>query len=111
MEWTERGLLCVTDGTEQLYVWTYLDFECYDNKSITPSMYRAMAEYVKTHIPESYLKLIRKREWFPKDINAQAFDWYQDLSYETKKKLHEKEMKLLEEVDNEEVRREESMWH
>jgi len=105
-------LLAAYVDEQAIYYWTYTDFEMYAGQAITPSMYAAMAKYVKDHIPQSYLYMIDKGEFFPRDINANAVEYYYNLPSSIKEELHDQEILRLEkEEGQEQLLREERWWH
>jgi hypothetical protein len=96
------GLLCGYPGEEEVetasFTWTYAEFEEYLNESITPSMYRFMAEYVHDNISKEDLYQIQRDDYYPGDLNEEAVNAYFDLPMNRKIDLHEQ---VLTELRNE----------
>lgn len=90
-----KGLLCGYPGEEDFepaaFTWTYDDFEQHLGESITPSMYRFMADYVKENITKEDLYVIQSRgdEYCPDDLNEEAVNAYFDMPINRKIALHE----------------------
>ena len=86
------GLLCGYPGEEEVelpvYTWTYSEFEEYLNESITPSMYRFMAEYVHDNISKEDLYQIQRDDYYPGDLNEEAVNAYFDLPINQRIALH-----------------------
>jgi hypothetical protein len=84
-----NGLLCGYPGEKEVepaaFTWTYAEFEEYLNESITPSMYRFMAEYVRDNISKEELG----GDYCPGDVEEDAVDAYFDLPINQRIALHE----------------------
>ena len=97
-----RGLLCgypgEEDGESAVFTWTYSDFEQHLGESITPSMYRFMAEYVRENISNEGLYEIQGEVYSPDFLEEDAVNAYFDLPINRKIDLHEQ---MLEELRNE----------
>ena len=99
-----NGLLCGYPGEEEVelsvFTWTYAEFEKYLNESITPSMYRFMAEYVRDNLSKEDFYYIQcgGEDYCPDDLNEGAVDAYFDLPMNRKIDLHEQ---MLTELRNE----------
>ena len=87
------GLLCGYPGEEEVepvaFKWTYSEFEEYLNESITPSMYRFMAEYVHDNISKEELYEIQGGDYCPGGVEADAVDAYFDLPINQRIALHD----------------------
>ena len=89
------GLLCGYPGEEEVeypvFTWTYAEFEKYLNESITPSMYRFMAEYVRDNLSKEDFYYIQcgGEDYCPDDLNEDAVDAYFDLPINQRIALHE----------------------
>jgi hypothetical protein len=87
------GLLCGYPGEDEVelpvYTWTYAEFEEYLGESITPSMYRFMAEYVHDNISKEDLYQIQRDDYYPGDLNEEAVNAYFDLPINQRIALHE----------------------
>jgi hypothetical protein len=100
----KNGLLCGYPGEEEVeppaFTWTYDDFEQHLGESITPSMYRFMAEYVKENITKEDLYVIQTHgeAYCPDDLNEEAVNAYFDMPINRKIALHKQ---MLEELQNE----------
>jgi hypothetical protein len=88
-----NGLLCGYPGEKEVepaaFTWTYAEFEEYLNESITPSMYRFMAEYVRDNISKEELYEIQGGDYCPGDVEEDAVDAYFDLPINQRIALHE----------------------
>jgi hypothetical protein len=97
-----NGLLCGYPGEEEgespVFKWTCGDFEQHTGESITPSMYRFMAEYVRDNLSNDDLYEIQSGEYYPGDLEEGAVDAYFDLPMNRKIDLHEQ---MLTELRNE----------
>jgi len=97
-----NGLLCGYPGEEEVesavFTWTYAEFEEYLNESITPSMYRFMAEYVCDNISKEELYDIQGEDYSPGGVEEEAVNAYFDLSINERIALHEQ---MLDELRNE----------
>jgi hypothetical protein len=86
------GLLCGYPGEDEVelpvYTWTYSEFEEYLNESITPSMYRFMAEYVHDNISKEDLYQIQRDDYYPGDLNEEAVNAYFELPINQRIALH-----------------------
>jgi hypothetical protein len=85
--WNEKGLLCGKNFT-----WTYSVFERSMNECITPSMYRAMANYVFKGITDEELYEVEHGNYYPGDLECHAVDAYFDLPINERITLHEQEL-------------------
>ena len=87
------GLLCGYPGEEEVelsvFTWTYAEFEKYLNESITPSMYRFMAQYVKENITKEELYEIQAEDYYPGDVEEDAVNAYFEMPILRKIALHE----------------------
>ena len=87
-----HGLLCGYVSDEEFqpaaFTWTYDDFEQHLGESITPSMYRFMADYVKENITKEELYEIQAENYSPGDIEEDAVNAYFDLPINRKIALH-----------------------
>jgi hypothetical protein len=87
-----NGLLCGYPGEEEVepasFTWTYDDFEQHVGESITPSMYRFMAEYVRENISKEVLYDIQCGDYCPGGVEEDAVNAYFDLHINTKIALH-----------------------
>ena len=97
-----KGLLCGYPGEEEVepaaFTWTYDDFEQHLGESITPSMYRFMAEYVRDNISKEELYEIQGGDYCPGDVEEEAVNAYFDIPINRKIALHEQ---MLNELRNE----------
>jgi len=99
-----NGLLCGYPGEEEVefsvFTWTYAEFEKYLNESITPSMYRFMAEYVRDNLSKEDFYYIQcgGEDYCPDDLNEHAVDAYFEIPINRKIALHKQ---MLEELRNE----------
>ena len=88
-----NGLLCGYPGEKEVepaaFTWTYAEFEEYLNESITPSMYRFMAEYVHDNISKEELYEIQGEDYCPGDVEEDAVDAYFELPINQRIALHE----------------------
>jgi hypothetical protein len=86
------GLLCGYPGEDEVelsvYTWTYTEFEEHLNESITPSMYRFMAEYVHDNISKEDLYEIQGGDYCPGDVEEEAVNAYFDLPINQRIALH-----------------------
>jgi len=86
------GLLCGYPGEDDVelsvYTWTYAEFEEHLNESITPSMYRFMAEYVRDNLSKEDLYEIQRDDYYPGDLNEEAVNAYFDLPINQRIALH-----------------------
>ena len=104
VHFNDRGLLCGYPGEEEVefpvFTWTYGDFEQHTGESITPSMYRFMADYVHDNISKEDLYVIQTHgeAYCPDDLNEEAVNAYFDLPTNQKIALHEQ---MLTELRNE----------
>ena len=98
----KNGLLCGYPGEEEVeppaFTWTYDDFEQHLGESITPSMYRFMAEYVQENISKDELYEIQGGDYCPGDLEEEAVNAYFDIPILRKIALHDQ---MLEELRNE----------
>jgi hypothetical protein len=89
----KNGLLCGYPGEEEgespVFTWTYAEFEEYLNESITPSMYRFMAEYVHDNISKEELYEIQGGDYCPGGVEEDAVDAYFKLPINQRIALHE----------------------
>ena len=96
-----RGLLCgypgEEDGESAVFTWTYSDFEEYVGESITLSMYRFMAEYVRENISKHDLYAIQGEDYSPGDVEEEAVNAYFDLPINKRIALHQQ---MLDELQN-----------
>jgi hypothetical protein len=96
------GLLCGYPGEEEVepasFTWTYDDFEQHLGESITPSMYRFMAEYVSENITKDDLYEIQGGDYCPGDLEEEAVNAYFDMPINRRIALHEQ---MLIELRNE----------
>lgn len=85
------------DDRVSTFTWTYDDFEQHLGESITPSMYRFMAEYVRDNISNEDLYVIQTRgdEYCPDDLNEEAVNAYFDIPINRKIALHEQMLDKL----------------
>jgi hypothetical protein len=104
VRFNNHGLLCGYVSDEEFqpaaFTWTYDDFEQHLGESITPSMYRFMADYVKENITKGDLyehfmaQYVKEKEEFqdenhcPGDIEEEAVNAYFDLPINRKIALH-----------------------
>lgn len=92
VKFNNHGLLCGYPGEEEselaAFTWTYDDFEQHLGESITPSMYRFMAEYVKENITKEELYEIHAENYCPGDIEEDAVKAYFDMPINRKIALH-----------------------
>lgn len=102
VRFNNHGLLCGYPGEEEgespVFTWTYAGFEKYLNESITPSMYRFMAEYVRDNLSKDDLYEIQGGDYCPGDLEEGAVDAYFDMPMNQKIALHEQ---VLTELRNE----------
>ena len=98
----KNGLLCGYPGEEEVefpvFTWTYGDFEQHTGESITPSMYRFMAEHVHDNISKEELYEIQGGDYCPGELEEDAVNAYFDLPTNQKIALHEQ---MLTELRNE----------
>jgi len=89
----KNGLLCGYPGEEEVepasFTWTYDDFEQHLGESITPSMYRFMAEYVNDNISKEELYEIQGGDYCPGDLEEEAVNTYFELPINQRIALHE----------------------
>lgn len=90
-----RGYQGEEDGESAVFTWTYAAFEQYICESITPSMYRFMAEYVRENISKDDLYEIQGGDYRPGDIEEDAVHAYFELHINTKIVLHTQTLKDL----------------
>lgn len=86
-----KGLLCGYPGEEvefPVFTWTYAEFEKHTGESITPSMYRFMAEYVCGNLTKEDLYAFGD-DYCPDDLNEEAVNAYFDMPINRKIALHE----------------------
>jgi hypothetical protein len=99
LNFNARGLLCGYSGEfkgeHATFKWEYDDFEKHLGESITPSMYRFMAEYVRENISKEGLYEIQGGEYSPGFLEEDAVNAYFDLPINRKIDLHEQ---MLEEM-------------
>jgi hypothetical protein len=102
LNFNARDLLCgypgEEDGESAVFTWTYSDFEEYVGESITPSMYRFMAEYVRENISKEGMYDIQGDVYRASFLEEDAVNAYFDLPINRKIDLHEQ---MLEELRNE----------
>lgn len=95
----KNGLLCGYPGEEEVepatFTWTYDDFEQHVGESITPSMYRFMAEYVHDNISKDELYEIQGGDYCPGELEEEAVNAYFDIPILRKIALHEQMLKEL----------------
>jgi hypothetical protein len=88
-----NGLLCGYPGEEEaefsVFTWTYGDFEQHTGESITPSMYRFMAEYVHDNLSKEDMYQIDRDNYCPDDLNEEAVNAYFELPINQRIALHE----------------------
>ena len=93
VRFNNHGLLCGYPGEEEselaAFTWTYDDFEQHLGESITPSMYRFMAQYVKENITKEELYEIHAENYCPGDIEEDAVNAYFEMPILRKIALHE----------------------
>jgi hypothetical protein len=94
-----NGLLCGYPGEEEVepasFTWTYDDFEQHLGESITPSMYRFMAEYVHENISKDKLYEIQGGDYSPGDLEEEAVNAYFDIPIMERIALHKQMLKEL----------------
>lgn len=87
-----NGLLCGYPGEDEVefpvFTWTYAEFEKYTGESITPSMYRFMAEYVHSNLTKEDLYAIQSDDYCPDDLNEEAVNAYFDTPTLKKIEMH-----------------------
>lgn len=95
ISFNDEGLLCGYPGEEEVefpvFTWTYAEFEQHTGESITPSMYRFMAEYVCDNISKEDLYQMCD-DYCPDDLNEKAVDAYYDLPINDRITMHEQEL-------------------
>jgi len=88
----KNGLLRGYPGEEEVepavFTWTYDDFEQYLRESITPSMYRFMAEYVCDNISKEELYDIQGGDYSHGGVEEDAVNAYFDLHINKRIALH-----------------------
>ena len=99
VSFNNHGLLCGYPGEEEVepaaFTWTYDDFEQHLGESITPSMYRFMAQYVKENITKEELYEIQAEDYYPGDVEEDAVNAYFDIPINRKIALHEQMLEDL----------------
>ena len=92
VKFNNHGLLCGYPGEEEselaAFTWTYDDFEQHLGESITPSMYRFMAQYVKENITKEELYEIHAENYCPGDIEEDAVNAYFEMPILRRIALH-----------------------
>jgi len=92
VKFNNHGLLCGYPGEEEselaAFTWTYDDFEQHLGESITPSMYRFMAQYVKENITKEELYEIQAEDYYPGDIEEDAVNAYFEMPILRRIALH-----------------------
>jgi len=98
LAYNANGLLCLWlyNNLEPEFVWTYSVFEQYSGEAITPSMYKFMAEYVRTNFDEF------NATYYPGELEEDALARYYELSINHRIRLHDETMRSLENLLNEE---------
>ena len=94
------GLLCIweDDCQEPVFVWTYSVFEYYVGEAVTPSMYKFMAEFVRTN----FLPIDYDGTYKPGDIEEDALVRYYEVSLNFRIQLHREKMDELSDLLQEE---------
>lgn len=95
-----RGFLCGYSGDDDsspVFKWTYSTFEEYLGESITPSMYRFMANYVRKNISKGELYALGCGEYRPDVLAEDAVGAYFDLPITKKIEMHER---MLDELNS-----------
>lgn len=96
--YNSSGLLCLWQdpNPEPVFTWTYSIFEDYFGEGVTPSMYKFLAEYVRTNFDEV------NGEYHPGQLEEDAFVRYYELPINYRIRLHDEAMRELENLLNEE---------
>jgi hypothetical protein len=89
----DDGILCAYpgehDGEEPCFVWTYSVFENFIQEAITPSMYFAMAGFVRNNLSKEELYELQAGEYAPGNLEASAIDAYFDEPLNDRIEMHE----------------------
>ena len=93
IQFGDDGLLRgFNENKEQVYVWTYDDFERHLNECITPSMYHYMANWVLEHFTKADLWNLSTGAYAPGELEASAVDAYFDERINERIMMHEQEL-------------------
>lgn len=93
LQFGDDGLLRgFSEDEEQVYVWTYDDFERHLNECITPSMYHYMANWVSEHFTKADRWNLVTGVYAPGELEASAVDAYFDLPIRERITMHEQEL-------------------
>ena len=93
LAYNSTGLLCLwEDGCQEpVFTWTYSVFEDFAGEGVTPSMYKFMAEFVRTN----FLEIDYDGTYTPGNIEEDAFVRYYELSLNRRNQMHRAEMNDL----------------